>query len=1235
MNSNRRSRINYQQRFEGYLNQYRRRVRFKSIATAFASVVFAAVALTLLAATLGDSLAYSNWLYYPVRILLVVSAIALVVTLLWLPFRRMSKGSGAAELENSVPAFSGRVETYIDMRQRNINSPFVGLLAKDASRTAARAPVRRLVPTGDLIGPIVGAVAMIGMAGWLFTTMPLEWRAGIKHLWLGWFQSDILPTRTVAVEPGDTKIKIGDSLFVTATVEGFESDLAELHVKNLSADDWDTVDMNRQADGSFSFTLYGVSEAMEYYVTSAFTNSERSSVEVVVPARVENIQLSYVFPEWTGLEPQTVKSGTDISAVAESTVDLLITTDKPLANGELILNDTALTLEQTNELQYSASIVVNSDGKYRLADKLGDDRIMLTPEYAITITEDLQPTISFTRPGGDYSATAIEEVTVSAKAADDFAIEQVILKYSVNGGEWQSKQLSADDNLSHTFMLEEFENETGGPLLAGDLVSYYAEASDREQSVSTDMLFIDVRPFERRFSQSQQSQQGGGGGQQQQEQEISQRQKEILVATWNLIRDQQKGENAQISPQDSATLLSDLQNTLADQAETLAERAEARQLLNNDPDIAKFVEYMQEASDSMRPSADNLASLSFNEAVTHQQRALQYLKRAESIFNDITVSQNQSEGNGSGNAGRDMAEMYELEMDLAKNQYETPDTARKSGDNDQSVDDAFDKLRDLARRQQALADAAAAKDELSMAERWQQEKLRRELEELKRELEQLQREQSASNQQSQSQQSSSQGQGNQNENQSQNDSQSAQSQGGEQGGGSSATQEAMRRIEEALEELQNSTDGNPDTSPQDLQQALNNASERLQQSLDEVSKARQQALQQSLSETTDSLRDLNRQQQETSEKLRDAMQQAMQARTENRFDSGLTPEEQDRLAGQKRAMQRQLEDIQQDIADAGKRFSEQAPQTSERLQQALDEIERNKTAELMGISGDLIDEGMAPQAALREERITQALRNLQTDLLDAQELASAESAEGPPDTTTAADAARTLQQLRQALAEALQNSAENGNQGSQELEQLTRASGQGNNSSDRNEQQQQGSEQSPGQQQGQSGQRGEAQQQGEGQGQNPGNGEQSSQTLVQGDARSGNGNATSWGSNNGVQNAEDQIINNGQTQLIEETTRQLEQITNAPIEGLSAETMADMRDLARQLSPGNSDENARRIDAEVRLLLRQLEQLELQIYSETQQANGVRSAKRVADPQGYDQRTADYFRRLSDELSGS
>ena len=134
------------------------------------------------------------------------------------------------------------------------------------------------------------------------------------------------------------------------------------------------------------------------------------------------------------------------------------------------------------------------------------------------------------------------------------------------------------------------------------------------------MMFIDIRPFERRFTQSQQSGGGGGGGGGQQEQEISQRQKEILVSTFNLIRDAKKAadqnsENPLIDPQDTATLLADLQNTLGDQANKLAERANARQLLNNDPNIALFVEYMQEAEQSMRPSAEALSVLELEDAV--------------------------------------------------------------------------------------------------------------------------------------------------------------------------------------------------------------------------------------------------------------------------------------------------------------------------------------------------------------------------------------------------------------------------------------------------------------------------------------------------------------------------------------------------------------------------------------------------------------------------------------------
>ena len=1068
--------------------------------------------------------------------------------------------------------------------------------------------------------------------------MPVDWKNGLRHLWAGWFQSDILPERAIALEPGDTKIRVGDSLFVNANLSGFTSEFAELHIKQDSQSDWETVDMNRQPDGNFSFRLYGVGEPLEYYVSAAFTKSERANVEVVIPAKVESIAITYVYPEWTGLEPLTVNDGADVAAIAGTEVELVITTDKPFANGQLVLNGADKKLTVDDDTQYSTSFSVDADGEYQIAELLDDDRILVTPVHSITVTEDAEPIISFTKPGRDWNATAIEEVTVAVSASDDYALEDVTLHYAINGGEWLSKSLDETQAYEHTFMLEEFLTDDGTPLLAGDLVTYYAKAHDREQSVSTDMLFIDIRPFERRFSQSQQSSQGGGGGQQQQEQEISQRQKEILIATWNLIRDQEKQSESLIDPQDSATLLSDLQVTLADQAETLAQRAEARQLLDNDPQIIKFVEYMQEAADSMRPSADNLASMNFQDAVTHQQRALQYLKRAESIFNDITISRNQSEGGGGASAGRDMAEMYELEMDLAKNQYETPDTAQSSSAQQSSAaDDAFEKLKDLARRQQQLAEAAARNEELSMAEKWQQEKLRREIEELKKELEQLQRQQSASSQQQQSQQQ----QGQSQQSQSQSQSQQSQSQQGQSQSQSEQQQhaqsdsqqqesneqamqnQALQNLDEALQQLDQAEQNQQQLTPEQLQESLQAASERLQQSLEQVSEQRKQQLQERLTDAADNVRDLTQQQQDTSRQLRDALRKSMEARRENRYDSGLTPREQAQLAEQKRAMQRQLEEIMQQTQDTIDRFAEQSPETTDRLQQAIDELEQTKTAELLGISGDMIEEGQAPQAALRETRITEALNNLQNDLFDVQDIASNEVDQQPNDDITAADATSTLQQLRAALSEALseQRQTQQLTQGQTGAEQqrLERGSGQ--------------------RQQDQQGQQGESQQQSQQQGQESGNqqGEQgNSGQNGDSDQRTDTANAQSgqWGSNRGTRREQDTVMNDGQPQLLEEATRQLDQITGAPIDGISAETLADLREMAEQLqsdSGRDSEENDRRIEANVRLLLRQIEQIELQIYREQQASSGVRNDRPAAVPEGFDRRAADYFRRLSDE----
>ncbi len=1224
--------------FDQYLGQFRQRFRFRTIAIGVAALVFAAVLISMLTLVLGEQLAYSPLLYIPARIVLALLALGIVAGLLWLPLRAFARTDGIAELEQRVPELQGRAETYDDLHRKRQDSPFARLLARDAMRATSRSPMHKLLPKADVYGPLVAAGLLIVLAGWLYAAVPGTMRAGIAHLWLGWFKTDILPERIVNVTPGDSKIRYGDSFTVNATLSGFESAFAALHIREPDGR-WNELEMTPDDAGVFGYTLYGVTTPVEYYVSSAFTDSDTFSLEVVVPARIESLDLEYHYPEWTGAEPERVENGSQIAAVAGTRVDLIFTTDRPLQHGILVHDNSATDVTQTGDNQYRASLLVEQEGEYQLADLLEQDRIPLSDKQAIIVLEDAQPEISFTRPGADWNANPIEEVTISATASDDFAVEKVDLHYSVNGEDWQTLELDPGTDMQHVFYLEDFGSD-GEALVPGDLISYYAEAHDREQSVSTDMLFIDVRPFDRRFSQSQQSGGGGGGGSQA-EQEISQRQKEILVATWNLIREQRENTRSLIKPADSAALLADLQSTLAGQADTLAQRADARQLLDDDPDIARFVEYMKEAATAMRPSSESLAALEFDDAVKHQQRALQYLKRAESVFNDIRVSRNQSGGGGGGgNAGRDMAEMYELEMDLAKNQYETPDAAQQSNNATQNEqDDAFDRLKDLARRQQKLAEAAQRNEELSMAERWQQERLQRELEELQRELERQQQDanQSGQQQNAQQQQSGQQQSGQQ---------QSAQQQGGQQSSGQQnanrqneqgrdqQTADAMENLQQALEQLRGSQDS--ERSAEELRQALENASRELQESVEQINQSRQQQLREQLADAVEQTRDLTRQQRETAAQLRDALERAMSAREQGVIESGLDAEQEVDLAEQKRQMQRDLEEIREQLRDSVERFSNQNPRTAERIDQALDDLEDKKISELLGISGDMIEVGRAPQAALREQQITEALTDLQNDLLDSASIAEAETGEPFSEERTVADASRALQQMREALNQAMQrgqSGARNGNQdGDQNAEQngdRGTSDANGNQRAEQTGQSDSGSGEQ-GQQRAQQGQSGSPGGSGDSQ-------QQSNQLAENGQRR---GASAAPGGGFDLRRGGEAPINldnlaPGDSRLVEEARRELADSLPDLQDQLSAQMLDSLEQIARDLQPGGSGENERRINREVGILLRQIEQLELALNRSALEAegDGIRAARAGRDPDGYRSQAAEYFRRLSEGLS--
>ena len=558
----------------------------------------------------------------------------------------------------------------------------------------------------------------------------------------------------IVVEPGDIGVARGADQLVTAELHGFDAEATDIAVKSESDMSWQRLPMSFDDEtGRYTFMLFDLEDATEYYVEANGVSSERFRVDVSDLPYVRQIDLEYHFPAYTGLSPQRVEDGGDIAALRGTEVHLTIIPTVKVAGGVLQIEDKdpvplELGDDQNLSQNLSVTIAVKEDRFYRIDLEAFDGTLQpASPDYVIEVLSDQPPSVTIVKPGRDSKVNPIEEVFTEIKGEDDYGLSVLEIVYSVNGGEEQIVSLYKGGSkkemvAGHTFFLEDYELEPG------DFISYYARAKDAgsRQTATTDIYFIEARPFDRRYSQAQGGMPGGGGGGGGMEGTLSVRQREIVAATFKLIRD--KLDYAKRDWEENLTTVALMQGRLREQVQNLLRRMANRGISGIEGEFATISESLKKAVDEMGPAEEKLTAKDPDQAMPYEQRALRHLQRADAVFREVKVSFQGGSGGGGGQAAsaEDLADLFELELDKVRNQYETVQRGQQQSV-DNEVDEALQRLQELARRQQQENErlrrqANRLRNQGGGGSGANQRELAEETEELARELERLAREHS-------------------------------------------------------------------------------------------------------------------------------------------------------------------------------------------------------------------------------------------------------------------------------------------------------------------------------------------------------------------------------------------------------------------------------------------------------------------------------------------------------------
>ena len=356
----------------------------------------------------------------------------------------------------------------------------------------------------------------------------------------------------VQITPGDTTLEKGQSLIIFARFAGTLPTGVDLVLAG-TPDGGRTQPLVKSLDDPvFGGSVSEVQSDFTYRIEYAGQRSRDFKVKVFEHPKLERADADLAYPAYTGLPARRIENTKRITAVEGTKLELAFQLNKPVVRAQLVAKDqTTIALDiATNKPAASLKdFTIEESKSYDLQLVDADGRTNKVPaHFVFEALKNRLPELKLTAPRGDQRVSAIEEITFSGEAWDDFGLRAYGLGFMVGGGEAKFVQLGDDAKAgekraySHLLALEALR------LQPDELIAWFIWADDtgpdgEVRRTASDMYFAEVRPFEEIFREAQggdqqQQQQQGQQGQQQggQGERLADLQKQIIAATWKLQR---------------------------------------------------------------------------------------------------------------------------------------------------------------------------------------------------------------------------------------------------------------------------------------------------------------------------------------------------------------------------------------------------------------------------------------------------------------------------------------------------------------------------------------------------------------------------------------------------------------------------------------------------------------------------------------------------------------------------